>query len=146
MLHIYIYIFMDHPIWHLEIWPLCAIIRTASGTSLLQNQNSSSWLAQIDSRAGNHLGVLSSQKKSRGNSIRKIIHDIPRDHVGPSLDQALGTSSFTSGAAGAGVGAGGAGVAAGGVVEVAAAAYQVHHGVNGSMERWEIILSKHSHP
>ena len=37
-------------------------------------------------------------------------------------------------------------VAAGGVVEVAAAAYQVYHGVNGSMERWEIILSKHSHP
>lgn len=56
---IYIYTFMDHPLWHVEIWPLCAIIRTASGTSLLQNQNSSSWLAQIDSRAGNHLGVLS---------------------------------------------------------------------------------------
>lgn len=74
--YIYIYIFMDHPIWHLEIWPLCAIIRTAWGTSLLQNQNSSSWLAQIGSIAKKKPGGLVFLKKQPGQLHKE---NNPRD-------------------------------------------------------------------
>ena len=79
-------------------------------------------------------------QNDHGNLHKQI--KILRDHLRPSHWWKLnGTSSFTSGAAGAGVGAGGADAGAAG----AGAACQVHHAVwmDGSMENWEIILSKH---